>query len=437
MGISTQRYIFISLISLGLLVSASVHAAQVHDVPLPARIVLYRAQLLMGKGKFIEAAKVLESFQKKGKGLKARGHDPRGYRNYMVDFVLGNCYLEAKRPLEAITQYRAAVAARPGFAPAWMNLAKCYYDMKAYLEAGQAFLRGYKTAREKRPERLYYAAVCFMTAGENKEALEVLERLMRLHPTALKLDWKEAIVQAYLACKQPRKALPLIEELSEKTTGKKQRQWQEIRLQEYLSLGMEAKALEYAEWLIQEYPLEPMWWKGLAYLYLRENQYRPALVALTVKGLLEPLTPQEIRIVADLNMSLGIPVQALHFYKEIASESFGPDIAYRIAQGYIRIHRPGDALNWVEKGLLKGKKNPQLMLLKGDLLYELARYHEAAAVFEAAAYRKVTPGRSWLMAGYAAWNANETARSRRDFIHAARYPKQKDAAQRALRQIGS
>jgi len=430
-----RKYIFVSLIILlGLLVSVSGYAA---DVPLPAQLVLYKAQLLIEKGKFPEAARVLEKFQKKGKGLKAKGHDPSGYRNYMVNFVLGNCYLKAKRPIDAAGQYRAAVTARPGFAPAWMNLAKCYYDMKAYLKAGQAFLRGYETAAEKKPERLYYAAVCFMSAGKNKEALEAFERLMRLHPTDLKLDWKEAIVQAYLACKQPHKALPLIEELSEKTTGEKQKQWQGIRLQEYLSLGMEAKALKYADWLIREYPLEPRWWKGLAYLHLRENRYRPALVALTVKGLLEPFTPQETRIVADLNMSLGIPVQALHFYKKIASEKLGPDIAYRVAQGYIRIHRPEDALNWVKKGLLKENENPQLMLLKGDLLYELARYHEAAAVFERAACRKVTPGRSWLMAGYAAWNANETARSRRAFIHAARYPKQKDAAQRALRQIGS
>jgi tetratricopeptide (TPR) repeat protein len=413
---------------LGLLLSASAHAA---DIPLPAQLVIYRAQTLMEKGKVGEAAKVLERFQKKG---RTKGRDPRGYRNYMVDFVLGNCYLKAKRTIDALNQYQMAVTARPGFAPAWMNLGKCYYNIKAYLKAGNAFLRGYETAREKRPERLYYAAICFLGAGKGKKALAVLRDLMRLYPGHIKLEWKEAIVQAYLACNQPRKALPFIEELSEKTTGKRQRQWQEIRLQEYISLGMEAKALRYVNQLIQDQPLEPRWWKGLAYLYLRQNQYRPALVALTIKGLIEPLTPQETRILADLNMSLGIPVQALRFYRGIASEKFGPDLAYRIAQAYIRIHQPKDALNWVEKGLLK-KKDPRLMLLKGDLLYELAKYHEAADSFEAAAGRDIDPGRSWLMAGYAAWNADEEARSRQAFIHAARYQSQREAAQRALRQI--
>ncbi|NIA08295.1 MAG: tetratricopeptide repeat protein [Nitrospiraceae bacterium] len=425
-----RRYILVFLMAFSLLVSVSGYAA---DLSLPAQLVIYRAQVLMQKGKITEAAKVLEKFQKKG---KTKERNSKGYRNYMVNFVLGNCYLKAKRTTDAADQYRLAVTARPRFAPAWMNLGKCYYDIKAYLKAGNAFLKGYETAKEKRPERLYYAAICFLSAGKNKEALEVFGHLMQLYPTAIKLDWKEAIVQAYLACNEPKKALPIIEELSEKTTGKRQRQWQEVRLQEYISLGMEAKALKYVSRLIQDYPLEPKWWKGLAYLYLTQNQYRPALVALTIKGLIEPLTIQETRTVAELNMSLGIPVQALHLYKEIASERFGPDMAYRIAQVYIRIHQPQNALNWVEKGLLK-KRDPKLMLLKADLLYELARYHDAAEVFEIAARRDIDPGRSWLMAGYAAWNAKETAKSRQAFIHAARYPKQKDAAQKALRQIDS
>ncbi len=426
-----QRYIAIFFMLLGLLVSVPTYGYRVDDIPLHARVVIYRAQELMKRGRFTEAARVLERFQRKGR-LTAR--NSREYRNYMVDFVLGNCYLKAGRYVDAIDQYRLALAARPEFDPAWMNLGKCYYDMKAYPEAGRAFLKGYKTAEKKRPERLYYAAICFLNAGEDKKALEVLERLMRLHPSAIKLEWKEAIVQAYLACNRPREALPFIEELSEETTGKRQKQWQKIRLQEYISLGMEDRALRYANQLIQEYPLEPEWWKGLAYIYLRKNQYRPALVALTVKGLIRPLMPQETRIVADLNMSLGIPVQALRFYRKIASKGFDSDLAYRIAQGYIRIHQPKDALKWVEKGLLK-RGDPKLMLLKGDLLYGLARYREAADAFEAAARKGIDPGRSWLMAGYAAWNARETVRSRQAFIRAARYPEQRHTAERALHQM--
>ncbi len=45
--------------------------------------------------------------------------------------------------------------------------------------------------------------------------------------------------------------------------------------------------------------------EGLAHLHIKEDRYGPALVALTIKGFLTPLTTQEQRIVADLKMVLG------------------------------------------------------------------------------------------------------------------------------------
>ena len=435
----TSKYLpcLTSITILGLMVSAVACAGQGDDIPLPVRMALFKAQKLMEENRFAEAAGTLEKFQEKGKKLKPGGPGSKGYRHYMIDFALGNCYLMAKQHLKAVVHYQAAVAARPDFHPGWMNLAKCCYDMNAYAKAGKAFLRGYETAPEKDPETLYCAAVCFLAAGDGQKALDMLQRLMKTYPAAARLEWKETIARAYFACRQPRKALPFVEELSEKTEGKKRKQWQEIRLHLYFSLNMKKKALEYVNQLIQECPQEPKWWKGLAHFYLMENRYRPALVALIIKGFLAPLTAQEERIVADLNMTLDVPVQAVRLYEKIAGEKFDQDLAFRIAQGYIRIHRPEDALKWVEKGLLKEEKNQRLMLLKGDLLYELERYRQAAAAFELAARGEKNPGRAWLMAGYAAWNAGDLEKSRLAFKHAAKYPKQKDSAHRALYQLGS
>ena len=55
--------------------------------------------------------------------------------------------------------------------------------------------------------------------------------------------------------------------------------------------------------------------------------------------------------------------------------------------------------------------------------------------FERAAREKRSPGRAWLMAGYAAWNAKEMSKTRRAFKNAAKHKKEKQAALKALRQL--
>lgn len=417
-----------------LVVSAIAYGGQANDIPLSARMVLFKAQKLMGENKFTEAAEALEKFQEKSRKLKPGEPDSKGYRHYLVDFTLGNCCLMTKNYSEADTHFRAAVAAKPDFNSGWMNLAKCCYDMNAHARAGHAFLKGYETAPEKDSETLYYGAVCFMTAGDSQKALRLFQRLLKEHPAGIKLEWKEAFAQAYLACDQPLKALSFIEELSEKTEGKKRKQWQEIRLHLYMSLDMKTKALEYAKRLIREYPLESNWWKGLANLYLKENRYRPALVALNIYGYLAPLSKQEKKLVADLNMTIGIPIQSTRLYEEILAERPDTGIVKRVVQSYMRRHMPGDALKWVEKGLLHAS-DADLWMLKGNLLYEMEMYEEAMNAFETAAGIMSRPGQAWLMMGYAAWKEGFVEISLQAFKRALNYRGQKNAARSALCQL--
>ena len=379
MKILNSKHLFGFLIIIMLLpVSAVSRGGQADDIPRAARMVIHKAQKHMEKKQFAEAIHVLEKFRAKGKTLNPDTPDSKGYRHYLVHFTLGNCYLMSRNCSAAQARYRAAVNLNPDFHQGWMNLAKCCYDMEAHAKAGHAFLKGYETATKKDPETLYFGAVCFMGAGDGKKALSVFHRLLKEHPpSAIKLEWKEAMVQAYFDCNETRKALPFIETLSEQTKGEKRRQWQEVRLQTYLSLNMKKKALQYVNRLIREYPTEARWWKGLAHLYLKVNRYRPALAALTIKGFLEPLTAREEKIVADLNMTLGIPIEAVRFYEKLARKRFKADTAYGLAHGYLRLHQPLKALKWVEKGLSGQKNNPRLLLLKGELLYALERYPEA------------------------------------------------------------
>ena len=427
-----MRYILLFIV---LLAPATAYGLNYEDVPLSARIVMHKAQELMEKERYMEAARILKRFQEKGKKLKPGSPDPKGYRHYLVDFILGNCYLTAKDYPNAETCYLRSVIKRPDFSDAWLNLAKCYYEMKRYSRAADSFIKCYEASTEKDPQHLYYAGVCLLNAGKNQEALGILLRLLSTDNVDAKLEWKEALVHAYLACDKPREALPFVEELSEKTKGQRRRQWQEMRLHLYLSLNMSKKALRYVKQLIRENPLEPKWWKGLAHLHLKENHYRSALAAMTIKGFLDPLTEEEQKIVGDLSMAVDIPAQAVRFYKKMTGKELGPEMAYRIAQCYLRLHQPEEALKYADRGLTKERSNKRLLLLKGQLLYELERYKEAASAFVAAARGKIDAGRAWLMAGYAAWNAKDLDRARRALRQAAKYPKQRRSALNALRQL--
>ena len=165
-----------------------------------------------------------------------------------------------------------------------------------------------KPKAEKKPEILFYSAVSFMAAEDYATALEVFDRLLTAHKDQVKLEWKENIVQAYLAIDQPRKALPFIEELSEKSRGNKKKQWQEVRLYQYMNLNMNLQALEYTRLLTREYPVEPKWWKAMAHLHLMENKYFLPHVSHTFHGrdIFAPVAAHLSRGADPLEMGPGI-----------------------------------------------------------------------------------------------------------------------------------
>jgi len=380
--------------------------SELEKIPFPARLVIYNAQKLMEKKEYTKSIELLKRFQEKSKKLKPSEADKKGYTNYLIDFTLGNCFFMTGRYREAKKYYLASVKKKDDFSTGWLNLAQCCYELKEYLSAADAFLKTYKTSQKKKPDYLYFAAVSFLSAGKPSKALTVLNRLLRMN-IPLKTEWKEAIAHSYISCNRLKEALPFVEELSEKTEGEKRRQWQQIRLHIYLSLNMDKKALLYLRRLLQEDPVQPKWWKGLSYLYLKKNRYKDALSALIIKGFLESLTDQEKRTVAQLSMAIGIPKVALSFYRSISKKDSDSKLLYHIAQCYLRLHKAEDSLKYVNKALRKAPKNKQLLLLKGELLYQLKRYKEAAFVFEKAAKYKINPGRCYLMAGYSFWNAKD------------------------------
>lgn len=402
-----------------------------HTMPISVTFMLNKAGQLAHDDKIEEAIMLLETFQKKAETAGSKTLKRKGYTHYYIDFVLGNYYLMLSQTQKAVVSYQIALEKKEDLSDAWINLAKCYYDLNQPEKAASSFLKGYETSTEKQAIHLYYSSVTYMMAKDEKKAYILFQRLLKAHPHKIELPWKESLVQILFSLEKYQEALPHIETLAQKSVGNKKKEWQEILLSQYMMMQMDEKALSYAEWLTQVDTLEPKWWKALCQIHLSKNKYEDGLVSLFIYSLLSPLTDEENKLMADLFMTLGIPVKATEYYHELLKRTHSTEIIKKLAQSYIRMHDLEAALNSVDKGLQE-KKDMELLALKGNLLYETEKYRQAADVYQEILEKDKNDDKSLLMLGYALWNMGETNGARAAFIRIEENTKSFKSAKRAL-----
>jgi len=406
--------------------SADASQQKSDDLPLALRMVLNDSYKHFDNQEYTKAIEKLDSFRAGGKN---------GSDHYLVDFSLGNAWLHLNNPSRAASFYEIAVAKNKEFSAAWLNLARCRYDLSQFKKAAESFEKGYETSSPKLGETLYYAAATYYSDGNASKTVEVMERLLRNHPENIKPEWKEILVHAYLALQKPEKALVFMEELVRQFTGEKKLQWQEAMLYQYLSMNMQKKALEMAEQLSETYPLETKWWKALAQIHLSMDRYREALATMTIYGYIQPYNDKEKKLMAELSLMAGIPAKAVFYYESLHAQSSQSDIIIKIVQSYQMMNQPEQALKWAEKGLLQ-TKSPELMMQKATLLYELRKYDKSILAFESyIKENKGDIGLAWLMIGFAASQDNNLDKAVIAFENASRFERHQKTANSQLEQI--
>lgn len=401
-----------------------------------------KTQSLISEGRLAKAIETLETYIH---GVTSK--EKKGRVHPYLYFLLGNTYLsqESGDPgsdsRKASECYKSVLKTAPDFTAAWLNLARCCYDLSDYSQASQAFEKGYGCSQVKKPVHLYYAAVCSFQAQDSKRALSLFETLMKQHPQAVTLARKEVLVNILFSMEKYVKALPFVEELAEKTPAPKQKKWQEILLQQYLNLEMDKQALDYAQKLTRIDPLEPKWWKGLSHIHLKNNRPENGLTAMVIYGFLTPMTPEEIELTADLYLSMDIPKKAALLYRDRFEKAPDQGTLEKMIQAFAMAHEPDDALKWIEKGLNtpeKLKNKTDLLLLKAQLLYLQKSWEEAAQAYEKAALKNEDSkkaGELWLMLGYSAMNCKRFKQAEKAFDKASKYKKQRKYALGAITQI--
>ena len=428
-----------------LVVSALKADAKEPQIPLAAGLCISKAEALIQKERLEEAVTVLETFRAKQQTTDAAAAAQKGYTHYYISFLLGNTCLmcseaDAKKRTQwlkrAAGAYEQAVAQKPDLAPAWLNLAKCRYDLGRMQAAATAFIKGYEASADKKADHLYYAAICYFQSNNHHSALQTFNRLIKHHPDQFTLERREAYVSILFAMEQNKTALPHVEILARQLTGQKKKKWQEILFYQYLQLNMEKKALDYGRMLTRTDPTEPKWWKGVSHLYLNRNDLKNGLNHLVIYSFLTPPTREEKKLMADLYLSLGIPVKAIPLYENLLNEKTDTNLFKRIVQACTAAHEPEKAIEWIDKSLAL-KPDTGLLQRKAGLFYEMKQYERAARVYEELTKGAAKPGEYFLLLGYCAWNLNQPDRARHAFEKAARFHKQKKAAHQALARLNS
>lgn len=393
------------------------------DVPVSVSRAVNRAVELLEAGRIDDALKHLETAAQKGG------------THYLIDFAMGNCHMQAERYESAGDAYRRAVKKSPAYAPAWFNWAKSRYELGDYSPAGEMFLKAYELSEKKDPNTLYYAVISLMRSDMAKRALPLIERLLADHAGDIQPEWEIAQVHILLELGKNPEALPIIAHLAQTLDPPQNRQWRETLLYQYMSLGMNEKALSYAETLIREEPMEPKWWKGLAHLNLSLDRREKALVALTIYCHLTAPTREEKRLLADLSAAVDIPAGSVEILKDLLSEKWETDVVIALARNYLSLHQSKTALAWLERGLSKDSDDPDLLMLKGNVLFSQKNYSDAAEVFRELTRIDGESGRGWLMLGYAAWHMDDVATAVKAMEQARKDPNQRRQAEEALKRL--
>ncbi|MCD6570330.1 MAG: tetratricopeptide repeat protein [Deltaproteobacteria bacterium] len=352
--------------------------------------IVYAAQQAIADKDYDKAVQILQNFLKK--------HPKRDH--YLVEFTLANALALSEKEQEGLAHYQAAVRLYPECSPAWQNMGKLYFDLKQYDKAGDCLSKAYSLAEIKDVSNLYYAAISYVLAERHNKALPHLKYLVSGKAGPPKIEWLEAFFQVCM------------------------------------KLHLKDEAFKVIQYLINEDEDNPRWWKFLAYLYLQQNDYKNAVVALTIRSYIIPLKKDDLVLLGDLNYAIGLPLKATGYYEQAIAleDDIKPAEYEKLASVYIAGHKPAKAKDVLNRALKK-KPTSRLWFMLGQVLYEEEEFDEAYQAFEQSASLHDKDGRPWLMMAYCALQMDKYNNARSALQKAARFPKQQKKAKELLKQL--
>lgn len=356
------------------------------DLPPAAQKALYEAGQAMEKGDHATAEEILTLFRQNQADVP----------HHLVEFALGNALAMQGRPKDALPHYRRCTELEPGYAPAWQNLGKTALDLGDHLQAGQGLARTYELGGGTDHDLLFNSCLAFVLAGSPQEALSGLERL------------------------------------TSGAVGKPKIQWMEILLKVHLDLGQEKKAIITLERMLADDGDNADLWKLLAQIRIRQNEYRKSLAAWEIYAGLGRPSPEELVLMGDLYMALGVPAKAAHNFAQALEHKQCPRLREKLVEAHLASRDPAKAASSARL-FIDLTPTSRLWLTLGRALFEQGEYDEALLAFEQSGRLDPKDGKAHIMRGHCALRLKNREAAMAALEQARRFPAQRDQAVALLR----
>lgn len=372
---------------LGLFAANSSVAAQVREAP-RSRVeqrALYEAAQAVENKQYAEAEQILTN-------CISRRQAKTGYRVFLQ---LGNVYAVAQKPRKGLASYKKAVSCNDQDPAVWQNMGKACFDLERFSAAGDCLERAWKLQAEKSPDVLFQAAGCRMMAGETAKAYALLEILCTGDPENVRLEWLQSFAQVCMA----------------------------------LDKGQEARQAVYR--LLGRQPEKPQWWKMLANVDIRAENYDKAAAALKVHNQLVAPRKEDVLRLGDLYMAAGVPAKAADQYEILLQQDPAARQYEKAASAYLAACRPEKAAAILKQAVGRTPE-PRLWHMLGSILYNQDKPEQAFEAFQKSYDLDSEKGESALMMGYSALKAGLVHEALDAFEKAAKCKNHQQAATEGL-----
>jgi tetratricopeptide (TPR) repeat protein len=313
----------------------------------------------------------------------------------LVQYHLARSHDALGNTAEARNHYALAVELEPRLAAAWFGLGHARYSLGAYREAGEAFLRSFRTDANPQPETLYFAAAGYLLAEDAETAAPLLLELCSGRWGTPRHDWYAQLAAAAISLEQPDLAAPLLERYLATDPGNHE-----------------------------------IWY--LAYqFHVGFKDYREAAIALTMVGYLRELQPREERTLGDLYSLIEVPMLASFRYRASLSEDARPEDHERLASALVAAHELDQALTSLQSTLSR-YPTARIWSLLGDVHYLKRDFDSAALAYTRVADLEPDSGRAQLMIGYCYLEKGNRGLAIQHLVAAAKFEDQADLAERLL-----
>jgi tetratricopeptide (TPR) repeat protein len=341
-----------------------------------ARLAIYKAQTAMSEEKPDEALEILDTYI----ATQPRVVPLRVYE------LIGYIWLEKEDLEKARKYFKIIYDAEPDDPKILKNYAVLTYQTERYAEAAVLFEQLYEIEDTTTPRgSLLQAAQAYMLAEDLDNSKRVLVKLVGL-PGEPDPKWYEALISICLQREEDEDA--------------------EKYIIDFLHL----------------YPLQAAYWKHLAQIRMKQDEWQTATSDLEISHRVEPPKRQSDWIfLGDLYArAVNAPLLGIRCYREAYKDDNTEKAYLSISQIFQRAYRYDEAIKTLDEGISKNPMSATLLLAKGRVLYDACRYKEAVAALKECVKIDPKSGDAYFQMGLAAWTAKEWDTARTAFVQAKR-----------------